>query len=295
MYFDDEDDDSGDLLRRCLPKSLYLKHFHDLAEETDSARQLNTLSAPKKLERYLADISEHEDAIEELGEAALDGLISKLTDRENGWAAAMLLGRIGIASKPAIRALREQVRKQTGAAMWSANALAMLGDGAFLLKLAADDARREVAIQALSFPYQGFGDEWSRRPKLDYRILERLLDRKNAAWTRIAAKELSDGGIMCIQPDEVDEAIRGLQSQHVLIRQHAVSVLSERALGAAAGKRILPALAKCLEDPQPSVRRLAIFSISEWKAAAKPYRPDIKRLCQDKNASVRAMARSALK
>jgi hypothetical protein len=296
VYFDDENDDSGDLLRRCLPKALYLQHFHDLVEEeNESARQLNKLSATQKIERYLADILVHADAIVALGEAAIDGLIPKLTDRENGGLAAMVLGQIGIASKPVIRAVRERVQKQIRGETWSAIALAMLGDGKFLLELAEDDARRKVAIQALMFLYQGYGDEWPCRPKLDYRILERLLNRKSKDWTRIVAKELAEGGTMGIQPDEVDEAMRGLQSEHVQIRQHAVCSLGQRALGAAAGKRILPALAKCLEDPHPNVRRLAIFSISEWKAAAKPYIPDIKRLLQDKNAAVRAMAKSAHK
>jgi hypothetical protein len=297
VYFDDEDDDSGDLVRRCLPKSLFLKHFHGLVEEAEPARQLKKLSGPSKLERYLADIDEHEDEIAALGEAAIDGLVAKLKDQENGHKAAMLLGRIGIATKPVIRGLRQMLQTSppgSFSAMWSASALASLGDDEFLFKIAEDDSQCKAAIEGLCFPYRGL-DDWPR-PKLDYRNLERILDRGSKAWTRIAAKELEPGsGFVEIEPDEVDEAIRGLQSPHLVIHQHAVCILGERGLGAAAGKRILPALAKCLEDPHPNMRRLAIFSISEWKAAAKPYRPDIKRLLQDKNASVREMARSALR
>jgi len=298
VYFDDEDDDSGELARRCMSKSLFLKHFPGLVKENESARQLRKLPAAKKFERYLADIYGHEDELTAQGEAAIEGLIAKLKDKEEGYAAARVLGRIGIASKPVIRALRESVREQTRYAWWSASALALLGDIEFLFELAEDDARRSNVIRGLSFLYRGFDDpeDWLRRPKLDYGIFERLLDRKSKAWTQIVAEELSPGkGFVCIQPDELDEALRGLQSEHVLIRQHAACILGERSLGAAAGKRILPALARCLEDPNANVRRLAILNLSEWKAAAKPYRPDIKRLLSDKNEGVRAMARSVLK
>jgi hypothetical protein len=279
---------------------LYLKHFRgsEPADETESATQLSKLSLPEKLERYLADISAHEDEIVTFGESAIDSLIAKLNDDEDGWTAASLLGRIGLANSSAIRALRQQVRNRSRAAHWSANALAMLGDTKYLFKLAEEDAFSEFAVRGLAFPYTGSGDpnEWPRRPKLDYRVLERILGRKLLAWTGIANYVLSPGrGFVTIQPDEVDEAIRGLQSPHVLIRQHAVCILGERALGSAAGKRILPALVECLKDSHPNVRRLAINSISEWKAAAKPYFSDIKVLCKDKDDMVRYSARSALR
>jgi hypothetical protein len=113
---------------------------------------------------------------------------------------------------------------------------------------------------------------------------------------KIIADELSPGnGFVIIQTDEIDEALRGLKSPHVMIRQHGVCILGERGLGPAAGKRILPALGVCLNDSQPNVRRLAIHNISYWKAAAKPYLPAIKRLHQDNDQSVRAAAKSVAK
>jgi hypothetical protein len=299
VYFDDEEDPRG-LPRRCMSKSLYMKHFHDgeSAEGTEATTPVSKLTLPEKLERYLADLFDHEDEIAALGEVAIDSLIAKLGDEEDGWNAALLLGRIGVANSSVIRALRQQVRNISGAAHWSASALAMLGDTKYLFKLAEDDALAEIAIRGLAFPYEEFGDpdDWPRRPKLDYGVFERLLDRKSPAWTRIVTDALSPGrGFVSIRSDEIDEALRALQSPHVLIRQHAVCILDNRALGPAAGKRILPALVECLEDSHANVRRLAILSISSWKAAAKPYLPAIKLLFQDKNANVRETARWELK
>jgi hypothetical protein len=298
VYFDDEEG-GEDLARRCMPKSLYAKLFPD--DETAMQPKAD-LPTSKKLERYLADIYTYENEIASLGEASIDSLIPKLTNGEDGCTAARLLARIGAASPVAIRALRRQVRDSSrpgiNCARWCSYSLAMLGDNEYLFTLAEDESRYQLAVEGLCFQYRGFGSpfDWPHRPRLDYRHLERILDRWWTAWTRVAEGELSPGrGFVSIKADEVEEALRGLRSPHLLIRQHAVCILDDRALGPAAGKRILPALVECLGDTHPNVRRLAILSISRWKAAAMPYRPDIKRLCRDDDPGVRRTARSVLR
>jgi len=88
----------------------------------------------------------------------------------------------------------------------------------------------------------------------------------------------------------VTEALSGLSSKHAIVRWHAASVLGERRLGVAAGKRILPALQRALSDAHPTVRRLAVLSILAWKGAAKPYLAAIDALRSDPDESVRDVA-----
>jgi hypothetical protein len=292
VFFDDEQGDL-DLIRKCIPKSLFLKHFPDQDLEEKRRRKLTASPISKKLKTYLSDMWEFQAEVVQLGEGAVDGLIANLKSSEDGWMAASLLGQIGVSSDKVIRALRREVRRSSAAAMQSASALGVLGDTKYLLKLTDDDVTRENAISGLTAPYQA--GECVKPIPLDYRLLERLVEKKCSKCTRMVKKELAPGTSYCdIAVSDIDEAIRGLQSPHLVIRQHAVCVLGERSLGKTAAKRILPALAEKLRDRHANVRRLAIWNISYWKSAAKPYRLEIRKLIKDSDPDVRSTARHVL-
>lgn len=70
------------------------------------------------------------------------------------------------------------------------------------------------------------------------------------------------------KPRDLSELIRGLNSAHVVIRQHAAFVAGDRALGKAVSKKLLPTLAEKLTDPVPNVRLLALLALSYWKSDA---------------------------
>ena len=94
---------------------------------------------------------------------------------------------------------------------------------------------------------------------------------------------------------DVDEALRGLESKHAVVREHAVRVLGDRRLGAKITARILPALATRLQDRSARVRRLAILSLSYWKKTAKPYAAEIRKLFKDPDADVAFIAKHSVK
>ena len=126
---------------------------------------------------------------------------------------------------------------------------------------------------------------------LDYQYAERLLAMRSASIRRQVADELKPGSSRIrIAPEDIEEALRGLASDELILRQHAVCVLGDRRLGVQCGKRILPALAERLNDSVANMRRLALLQLSNWKAAARPYRDQMKLLIKDKDASVRQCA-----
>jgi HEAT repeat protein len=126
---------------------------------------------------------------------------------------------------------------------------------------------------------------------LDYRFVERPLNSGDPEVVEVVREQLEPGSSFCeITLADLDEAFRGLESPQVVIRRHAVSVLGDRSLGGKAAKQILPRLAVRLEDQDASVRRLALFSLAQWKAAARPYRDQMLRLKKDPDREVRIMA-----
>ncbi len=292
VYFDDEEGDI-ELIRKCVPKALYLKHFGEQDDRQQQRRDsLGSLPSAEQIRKYLLDYEEYEAEILKPGGETIDSLIANLKDDEVGWAAANFLGRLADSSDKVIRALRREVRQSSDAAMWSASALGMLGDTKYLLKLTDDEATRYEAVNGLTAPLKAWANESVKPIPLDYRPLEGLLKKECAECTEIAAEELKPGNSFCqIVATDIDEALRGLQSPHLVIRQHAVCILDDRSLGKAAAKKILPALIEMLHDPHPNVRRLAILSISYWKASAKPYLAEIKRMKKDPDAEVRSTAR----
>lgn len=293
-YFDDEHGNI-DLIRACLPKRIFLKHFGDVEASARAERALAALPQSQLLSLYMDDLWKHEDQVARMGEAAVAALIAVLEDEKSGTTAARLLGRIGIADPKVIRALRSEVEKSSRSGLWSASSLGLLGDGEHLLKLTDDDATRKNAISGLVTPLQSWADSEVNHIQLDYRLLEHLLEKKCRKCNQLAKEALKPGSGYCqIQAVDVDVALRGLTSRHVIIRQHAVCVLGERSLGKAAAKRILPALVECLNDAHPNVRRLALLCISNWKREAKPYRDELKKRLEDSDPDVRSTAKYVL-
>ncbi len=82
-------------------------HLYELVNEQNrSKQQLKKMPRGKKLQLYLSNLSEHDDAVVKMGAAAVPALAEKLDDREAGYLAARCLGRIGIANIEVIQALR---------------------------------------------------------------------------------------------------------------------------------------------------------------------------------------------
>jgi hypothetical protein len=222
-----------------------------------------------------------EDAERELislGRPAVKALAAAVADEEQGWQAAHALGMIGHSTPAALEALRARV----GDNDWFAAALGYLHDDEWLLANAPDNA----VVTALTVTLQA----WRRVP-LDYHRLEAFLDRAGKKARALAEEELAPGrSYLDIAGDDVPEALRGLSSKHAVVRWHAASVLGERRLGVAAGKRILPALQRALSDSHPVVRRLAVLSILAWRSAAKPYLKAVDALKRDPDEAVRDAA-----
>lgn len=293
VFFDDK---CGNLeiIRKCLPRALFLKHFGEKCAPQQCLAGRTSLPIAEKMRAYLEDYEKWEAEIMKPGEQTIDGLIANLKDDEVGWVAARHLGRMANSSSKVIRALRREVRRCSDGAMWSALALGMLGDAKHLLKLVDDKATRDNAVAGLTAPLKACANESIKPIPLDYHPLECLFTRKSAACAAIVNEEIGPGSALReITATDIDEALRGLRSRHLAIRQHAVCILGDRSLGKQAAKKVLPALVEMLKDPHPNVRRLAILSIACWKAAAGPYRAEIKKMEEDSDADVRRTACSA--
>lgn len=295
VYFDDEDGDL-ELIRKCLPKAFFKMHFghHDEGQQQRES-VVATLPHVEKMRAYLDDYETYETEILEPGQATIDALLANLKDNEISWRAARFLGSHGVASVKVIKGLRQKVRRSTDAASWSARALGILGDTDFLLKLTDDETTRCAAVSGLAAPLLSWANDSVKPIPLNYCSIERLLKKTCPKCTTFAKEQLAPGRCFVeIDASDIDEAIRGLTSPHLVIRQHAVSILDDRSLGKAVAKKVLPALVETLNDRHPNVRRLAILSISSWKAAAKPYLAEILKMKKDPDADVRSTAQYAL-
>lgn len=292
VYIDDQGGDI-DLIKRCVPTKWFRKHFEKYAKPS---REDQGISAKDRLVRYLEEPWLYEKEILAFGKEAVGPLIKKLDDPKDGGAAAWLLGDLNVSTEPVINALRRFTTSYTGMATFCSRALFVLGDVEFLFSLVDDAKTRRHAVWGI---LRGLGSQASRHANpvpLDYRHVERLLAKKSTSITRRVNDQLKPGSsFISIRANDVDEALRGLESRHTVIRQHAACVLGERGLGNAVGKRILPILAERLKDPVPNVRRLTLLALSYWKSAAAPYRAQMQQLTKDKDADVRRCARYVLR
>ena len=211
------------------------------------------------------------------------------------WKAAMLLSQLAYKDEQVLQALRQQVarplkhRHDESALDWCARALGALNDHEWLLAQCLNHAMPPERVAAgLCHPFHSWGDKPGAKPvRLNYQPLEQALalspEQPIVRELQDAIKEeLKPGCGYCeLHIADLDEALRGLQSSHALIRIHAAAIMGERSVGAAAGKRILPALAHALRhDMNEDVRYQAMLSLQYWKKAAASHRSDIEYAAQ---------------
>jgi hypothetical protein len=286
------EDDEVATLRRCLTAGRFRKLFPDLANEKTTQDKLTASPVSDRFQVWREDLYQYQPDILKLGKAAIPFLCDVLLSHaKDDWVAASLLASIGIADARAIQILKDRAASAHDRAQHDAIALAVLGEAAFLLELASQAKTREIAVQGLCCCYSQFMDASQQEHRLDYEPMERLLAIPGCK----GRVERLFSGPCEIRPDDVDEALRGLESKHSVIREHAVTVLGNRKLGAQAAKRILPAIAARVQDKSADVRRLAVLSLERWKKAAAPFLANVKPLTKDPDPTVAHFAKRFVK
>ncbi|UHQ23215.1 HEAT repeat domain-containing protein [Lysobacter sp. 5GHs7-4] len=290
-----------ELLREGIGEARFARLFPDEVAAQAERERVLALALPERIATLIQhsdrvggafDTEQAREQLCALGEPALPALLTRLHARGEWWVAA-LLGRIGVASPEAIAALRRRVERRGDepAQAWAARSLAVLGDGEWLFDQLG--RRRDAALAGLCAPYRAWRD--ATRAGLDYAPLERLLSAAPAIADG-AREELKPGSSYCrLREDELDAVLRGLASPHAFVRAHAAAIMGERGLGAAAGARLLPALAQRLaHDPDAQVRRFAALSLGYWKREARPWCASLEAALADGDERVRAAAQAAL-
>lgn len=283
VYFDDE---VGGLewIEETVPPKLFEKLF--------SAYKQSVVDIPPGVvdPRLFEDLVSHEEKILALGDAAIEPLIVKLDDPSLGYLAATYLGKLQKPTPRVIEALRSRLTSTPGVSTASANALALLNDMEFLFQATHNENHRKLALSGILHRIKRASQAYI---PLDYRWLERILALGQPAITEIILNSTKPEIFSAeIKPSDVDEALRGLQSPYEVVQLHATMALGDRALGKEASKKILPALVHQLQNPSPAIRRMAILSLSFWKAAAKPYHAEMRKCLEDPVSMVRSAAGS---
>lgn len=280
------DEEGGpELARKTISRTLAGRLFAREASQKQERQKLAKRSPDERAAFLVTRFGQFEGVTSEqaqrellpMGASAHEALIGALADKEDGWTAAKVLAQIGIATPEVITALRKRADE-----LWFAMALGMLGDFAWLSKRAP-----ATAVYGLTARLKAITAGGAPRP-LDYAPLEAWLTKNPKARSRIE-QELAPGrSYVDIEKSDVDEAIRGLSSRFAVVRWHAAAVLGDRQLGS--GAKVLPALVSVFDDKHALVRRLAVLSVSRWKAASKPYHAAIRAMKDDSDAVVRDVA-----
>ncbi len=295
-------DDDGDeaLLRRILPEPELQRLFPEYDRRRTELARIAALPQAEQARHYVSRLGvfdgpigaeEVSRALLTLGREAATALLPRLHRRGSAWQAAKLLADLGLPDPDVIDALTAALHRLDGPdRLWTARALARLGR----LDVVLDHADRipdEAVVTAVAAPYKSFRDHGQHPPALDYRPLEDVLTHR-PAYAAALDEELKPGTALCsITAGEVPEALRGLRSEHGVIRRHAVCVLGERGLGRVEGRRILPALCHTMaHDPDPTVRRLAVLSLRWWHRDAHPFADAVRSALDDPAREVRAAA-----
>ena len=288
------------LVTRILTKREVARHFPQFDEQAVELARVAGLSEPDRAAYFVSrldaldgpvDGEEAEPELRALGPAAFPALLPLLAAPERAWRVAKLLADIGRPDEAVLRGLDAALTRHDGSDQaWVARALARLGRMDLVLNQ-VDRLPEDVVIGAVTAPYTSFRNSAVAPPPLDYRPLADVIARW-PAFAPAVAEELKPGRGYCdITHDEVDEAVRGLTSPHVIIRRHAVGVLGERRLGAAVGRRVLPLLCQTVsQDPDAGTRRLAILSLLFWQKDSRPYAGPVRQALEDPAAEVREAA-----
>jgi hypothetical protein len=291
------------VIPRILSAPEVRRHFPELDEQAAAWAALAALT-PAEQAVHLVGLLDVFDgpitgeaagrALRDLGPAAFPAVVPLLAAPGAAWRAAKLLADMGRPDGEVVAGLTAALRRTTGPdRSWVAAALSRLGHRDVVLAAAVP---ADVVITAVAAPYRSFRDYAVSPLPLDYAPLIGVLEDRPELAAGLA-KELSPGTGMCeINASEADEAIRGTTSSHPVVRLHAVTVLGRRRLGAAAGRRALPVLARiAVDDPDPVVRRLAVLGLSWWGRSALPYLDVGRAATEDSDRAVRGAAKSWLR
>jgi hypothetical protein len=295
------DDECGEtLVKRILTRSQVSRHFPEIDGQAAELARVTALPQAERVAYYMSVLDasggpigcdEATSALRDLGPAAFPALIPMLAVKDRAWQAAKLLADIGQPDDGVVRALDAALTRAEGPdQLWVARALSRVGRLDLVLNQ-SDRLPEEVVICAVAASYTSFRDHTVTPRRLDYRLLEDVIERRPVC-VQALAEELKPGRGYCdITVDEVDEAIRGLISPHVIIRRHAVCVLGERSLGAAVARRVLPLLCELASrDADANIRRLAILSMRSWGRHSRGYAEKVREALRDPAAAVRAAA-----
>jgi uncharacterized protein DUF4303 len=273
-----DEDRPEELIRATLTAEEVRRHFPSFERRAAEAARVCALTPAGQAAYHVGQLGDPrtseqaEQSLRALGQAAVPALLPLLASPGSAWQAAKILADIGHADDAVTSALAGALTRHQGPDQWwIACALSRLGHGHLVLAKAAD-LSDDVVAGAIAAPYTSFRDHATHPLPLDYQPLADSLEHR-AQYAPALSEQLRPGRGKCaIRLSEVDEALRGLTSPHVLIRSHAACVLGDRDLGPAAAPLILPRLATAArEDPDADVRRLAILSLQEWSNDAHPY------------------------
>lgn len=303
LLLDDEYHET--LIRRVLTTTEVRRHFPELDERSAAAAAIAALPPAERAAHLasllgtfdgLLDPDTVESTLRDLGPAGFPSLISLLGTPDRAWQAAKLLADIGRPDDDVIRALRAGLRQTDGPNQeWIAVALSRLGR----LDLVLDQVGSlppDVVVSAVAAPYTSFRDDAVTPPSLDYRPLAEFIERWPAYLPALNRRLEPGHGYCDIAADEVDAAVVGLTSPHVIVRRHAVTVLGRRRLGQDVGRRVLPLLCQSIrQDPDASVRRLAILSLLWWRRDSRHVADVVREALEDPAAEVREEAAAWLR
>ncbi|RSM75803.1 hypothetical protein DL991_27165 [Amycolatopsis sp. WAC 01375] len=295
-----DDEYRGTLIRRVLSTGEVRRHFPELDERSVALADVAALP-PAERAAYLAsllgtfdgplDPDTVESALRDLGPTGFPVLISLLGTSDRAWQAAKLLADIGSPDDGVIQALRAALGQTDGANQeWVAVALSRVGR----LDIVLDQVERlpaDVVVSAVAAPYTSFRDDAVTPLMLDYQPLTGFIERW-PEYVPALGRRLAPGQGYCdIAADEVDAAVAGLTSPHVIVRQHAVQVLGQRRLGRHVGRRVLPLLCQTIRlDQDASVRRLAVLSLLWWRRDSRHLADVVREASEDPAAEVREVA-----
>jgi hypothetical protein len=296
LLFDEEHRET--LIRRVLPATEVRRHFPELDARASALAELRALAPTERAERLATllgmvdgpvTIEDAEPLLRDLGPAAVSALLPLLDVRAMAWWAAIRLAEIGRRDDVVIHALHAALQANADQPM-VAWALSHLGRLDLVLER-IDSLPQNVVVRAVTAPYIAFHSRAATAPPLDYTPLTDVIER----WPTYAPaleKLLRPGTIFCsITPGDVDTAIRALESPHAVIRQHAVTVVGDRALGRQIGTQVLPRLSQAIRtDADPTVRRLAILSLLCWQKDSRHLADAIREALRDPAAEVREAA-----
>ncbi|MCL2466317.1 MAG: hypothetical protein FWF02_03785 [Micrococcales bacterium] len=265
-------DDDYQVATACLRPGEGTRWFPYEAAIYDRLAQIKELPVLDRVEQYCTILKRDdarflEDAAHGLVDAeedAIGALVPLLGDKRTRWTAAKLLADIAIPAPTVIEGLTQTLattKRDPAGSAWVGRALVRLGRTDIVLasNLPADDI-----TSAVTAPYTSFVNEARTKTPLDYGLLTEVLDT-HPEWATAIADELRPGsGYRTISPEDIPEAIRGMASAYPVIRWHAVSVIDRSQQGQAADAALDTIVSLVRDDPDPTVRRLALLSLNDW-------------------------------